>query len=347
MSELDPFGAIIGQHRAVERLRRATNEPVHAYLFVGPRGAGKRRAASVFAGELIGQEADRDRSRRLALSEQHPDLVVFEPEGTSFRREEAEAVIIEASRAPVEGSTKVIVIDRFHEATPEAAAKLLKPIEEPPASTRFVLLTAEVPPEHITIASRSTQIEFPAVRIDAIATALIAQGVEPETAEVAAHASGGDTNRASLLVTDEAFSHRRNLWWEAAQRLDGSGAAVGELVVELRAAMDLAQDPLDARHEAETESMTEAEELTGVRGSGRVAMEARHRRERRLHRTDELRMGLATLASRYREGLLESGDQPSRIGAFEVLDEASAALARNPNEELWLADLFLKLPAIR
>ena len=111
--------------------------------------------------------------------------------------------------------------------------------------------------------------------------------------------------------------------------------------------VDAAQDPLDERHATEAEAMAEAEELTGLRGSGRSTMEARQRRETRLHRTDEWRMGLATLAHRYREGLVEAADQATRLTAFEMLDEASVSLGRNPNEELWLADLLLRLPPVR
>ena len=121
------FDDLVGQPTAATRLASAATEPVHAYLFVGPRGTGKRHGAALLAGELVGAEDDRDRNRRLAVREEHPDLVIFEPEGTSLRAEEVEAIIIEASRATVEAGRKVIVVDRFHEATAEAAARLLKP----------------------------------------------------------------------------------------------------------------------------------------------------------------------------------------------------------------------------
>ena len=340
----DPFELVTGQPRAVDQLRAAAVDPVHAYLFVGPRGAGKRRAAAALAGELVGAAADRDRSRRLARTEEHPDLVVFEPEGNAFRTEEAEAVVIEASRAPVEGGAKVILIDRFQDATPEAAAKLLKPIEEPPPTTRFVLLAEEVPPEHITIASRSTRIDFPAVTVSAIAEALERRGVPPEVARAAAEGSGGDVRRADLLVDDEAFATRRQIWWDAPTRLDGRGHVVGEIVAAIREAVDEAQAPLDQRHALEVAAMDEKEELTGARGSGRRAMEARHKREARLHRNDEWRMGLATLALRYRESAVTSG---ANLEVFGELTDAAEALVRNPSEELWLTSLLLGLPPLR
>lgn len=340
---IDPFDAIVGQPRAVEQLRAAVDGPVHAYLFVGPRGSGKRRAAARFAGELVGHDADRTRNRDLAVREEHPDLVIFEPEGNSFRVEEAEAVVVEASRSATESGHKVIMIDRFHDATGEAAAKLLKPIEEPAGAIVFVLLSEEVPPEHVTIASRATRIDFPSVAIGSIAEALEKRGIDPEAAAAAARGSGGDVGRAELLVSDEAFVARRGLWWNAPTQLDGSGHTVSEIVAAIRDAVDEAQAPLDARHERDVLAMDQIEELTGTRGSGRRAMEARHKREARLHRTDEWRMGLATLAQRYR-AQLESPE--ADLSVFDTLRDAADVLGRNPNEELWITALFLRLPSL-
>lgn len=339
----DPFGVVVGQEQAVRRLRAAAASPVHAYLFVGPRGAGKRRAAAALAGELIGDPAERERSRRLARTENHPDLVLFEPQGPSFRIEEADAIVIEASRAPVEAGDKVIVLERFHDATAEAAARLLKPIEEPPASIRFILLAEEVLPEHVTIASRSTRIDFPAIPVASIVRVLVRRGVPDDLATAAAEGSGGDLKRAELLVDDDEFAARRSLWWAAPTRLDGSGFAVSEVVVELRQAVDSAQHPLEVRHALEADAMDEQEQLTGTRGSGRAAMEARHRREARLHRTDEWRMGLATLAHRYRDPAVGGSVD---LDVYKLLADAVESLTRNPSEELWLTDLFYSLPGL-
>ncbi|MGI9605233.1 MAG: hypothetical protein ACR2P0_03755 [Acidimicrobiales bacterium] len=339
----DPFALVVGQERAIEQLRGAAQNPVHAYLFVGPRGAGKRRAAAAVAGEWIGAPSDRERSRRMVRTEDHPDLIVFEPEGNAYLMIEAEQVVVAASRAPVEGGAKVIVLDRFHDASAEVAAKLLKTIEEPPPSTRFVLLAQEVPPEHVTIASRSTRIDFPSVPVTAIAEALSARGVEPDLAKAAAEGSGGDVSRAELLVDDVEFAERRAMWWDAPSRLDGSGFAATEVAKEVRKAIEEAQAPLDAKHVVESATMDATEELTGTRGSGRRAMEARHKREARLHRTDEWRMGLATLALRYRSAVVDGSRDPA---IFATLNDAAEALVRNPNEELWLTALLLELPPL-
>jgi DNA polymerase-3 subunit delta' len=119
---------------------------------------------------------------------------------------------MEAFRSPVEGRRKVIMVDRFHSAEPEAAASLLKTIEEPPASAVFVLLAEEVPPEHVTIASRCIRIDFPAVSAASIAAYLETQGVDATTAAEIADACGGNVDRARLLASDERFAARRKAW---------------------------------------------------------------------------------------------------------------------------------------
>ncbi|MYI14620.1 MAG: hypothetical protein F4108_02675, partial [Acidimicrobiaceae bacterium] len=163
------WSAVLGQSRAVASLESAVASPVHAYLLVGPRGSGKRTAAAAFAGELIvtadertGAEPERaERHRRLAAREEHPDIFVLSPAGNSLRREEeVSQLIVEASRTPVEGTRKVLVVDRFHTATPAAAAALLKPVEEPATPVVWVLLAEQVLPEHVTIASRCTRVDF-------------------------------------------------------------------------------------------------------------------------------------------------------------------------------------------
>ena len=73
----------------------------------------------------------------------------------------------------------------------------------------FVLLAEELPPEHITIASRCVRVEFVAVSAAAIAEQLIAAGVAPELAAEIAIAANGNADRAGLLAVDERFAARR------------------------------------------------------------------------------------------------------------------------------------------
>ncbi len=337
-------------------LASAAESPVHAYLLVGPRGSGKRAAAAVFAGELIvsaddraGSDPDRARRhRRLAEREEHPDVFVLSPAGNSLRREQEVAqLIVEASRTPVEGTRKVLVVDRFHTATPAAAAALLKPVEEPAESVVWVLLAEQVLPEHVTIASRCTRVDFAAVSDDEIASVLVSEGLlDAEQAAVVAAAAAGNLHRARVLATDERVAARREAWWTVPDRLDGTGAAVAVAVAELRALIDDAAVALTERHRAEIVALEQREKQFGVRGSGRAAIEAQHKREHRQFRTDEIRFGLATIGARYREQIVASPDDSpaAAMGALDRLRATADSLIRSPNEALALHALLLDLP---
>jgi DNA polymerase-3 subunit delta' len=346
---VDPWADIVGQTRAVARLRASVASPVHAYLLVGPAGSGKREVARAFAADLLGAGSPseaRARHIRLAKAERHPDLTVVERLGTAMVDEEASELIRLAMRTPVEGQRKVIVGAGFEAIGPKAAARLLKIVEEPPPSTVFVLTAEDVPPEIETIASRCVRIDLDPLPASVVAERLVAEGVDEATAADAARAAGGDLGRARLLVTDPRLALRRRAWWSVPDALDDTGATVARLVAELRAHVDDAQAALDARHQRELAELDERAARFGERGAGRADLVARQKREVRRHRTDEIRFGLATLAARFRDAAA-AGDRPAAcVDAVDAIHEAAESLLRNPNEALLLQALFLRLPAL-
>ncbi|MEQ8843025.1 MAG: hypothetical protein RIB98_18770 [Acidimicrobiales bacterium] len=348
----DPWATVVGQPDAVRRLAAAAASPVHAYLFVGPTGAGKRQAAGVFGGEVLAaaDPAGAERHRRLAAGLIHPDIVVFAPSGNALRigsstdPGEIPAIIKEASRSPTEGTRKIVVVEQFQTAEAVASSALLKLVEEPPASTIFVLLGTDVPPHQITIESRCTRVDFAALSVEAIADALVVEGLaDPERARVVAAAANGDLGRARVLVLDERLAARRDAWWSVPDRLDGTGAAAGALVEELRMMIDDAATARVARHDEELAALDAREEQLGTRGSGRREMETRHRRELRQYRTDELRFGLATLARRYHEAIAAGDPRQGPLDAVDRIRHTAESLIRNPNEALLLQALFVRL----
>jgi DNA polymerase III subunit delta' len=104
--------------------------------------------------------------------------------------------------------------------------------------------------------------------------------------------------------------------------------------------------PLTKRQTDEVAELAAWEEEYGTRGSGRRSIEERHKREVRLLREDELRLGLATLAGRYRDHLVDAGDPAPIAAACARITAAAEALIRNPNEALLLEALFLDLPSL-
>jgi DNA polymerase-3 subunit delta' len=344
------FDDLVGQERAVSFLRAAARAPVHAYLFVGPPGSGKRPAARAFAAALLcpdGGCGTCDVCVRVRAGT-HPDLVVVEREGAYISVGQAREIQRLAMRTPNERPRKVLVLTDFH-LVREAAGTLLKVIEEPPPSTLFVVLAEHVPPELVTIASRCARVDFTALGTADLAAALVAEGIEPLVAADVADAAGGRIDRARLLAADPGFATRRDAWRTVPSRLDGSGAAVAVVAAEL---VDLlssaATEPLEARQAAERAALEERVERTGERGAGRRELADRHRREHRRLRTDELRFGLAVLSGAYRDALVAgTADARACTAAVEALRAAAEALVRNPNEALLLQATLLRLPPLR
>src|SRR5690606_36383673 len=216
-----------------------------------------------------------ERHVRLALAGQHPDLRTVEPEGNTFRKSDAERVVRAATLAPIEGRRKVVVADGCQDMEDEAAGYLLKTVEEPPASTVFVLLATELVPELVTIASRCVRIELAPLPTELVAERLVAEGVDPDRAATAAAAAGGDLDRARTLATDERLALRHAAWREVPYRLDGTGHTAATVVAELQSMIGEALGPLQQRQAAELAALEEQIEQYGLRGSGRRATSPR------------------------------------------------------------------------
>ena len=340
---------IIGQPRAVQRLQASAVSPLHAYLFVGPPGSSKDEAARAFAARLMsGGDDPSVRAARLALHGEHPDVREVMRVGPAISADQADEIVRVASLAPTEGDRKVMILHEFHLINPMAAAKLLKTIEEPPGNTVFVVLADFMPPDLVTIASRCIRIDFVPVAHEVVAATLRAEGVPEARAEEAATAAQGDLTRARLLANDPHLAARRELFASTPTRLDGTGQSVVKAVEALLGSIDDAAEPLAQRHAAEVTALEERIAAMGERGSGKKALEERHKRELRRHRTDELRSGLATLAGAYRDALV-AGTLPRPDAAADAVTRihlALEALERNPNEPLLLQALLLELPTL-
>ena len=168
---------------------------------------------------------------------------------------------------------------------------------------------------------------------------------------VASKAALGNLDRARVLATDPALAERRKAFLGAPGQLDGTGAVAMRLAGELLALIDAAAAPLAAKHETEIVDLDARIKEHGERGSGKKQLEDRHKRELRRHRTDELRSGLATLASVYRDQALASTkpgsghfDIEGCADAVALIHRALETMERNPNERLLLESLLWSLP---
>jgi DNA polymerase-3 subunit delta' len=347
-----------------------TTGPGHAYLFTGPPGSGKARAARVFAAEILADGvADPDGARRRALSDPspHPDLVWLTPAGTQHLVAEIrERVIAAAAYRPFEGEHRVFVIDSADAMADEAQNALLKTLEEPAPFVHLVLLSSE--PEALleTVRSRCQAVRFASLPAEAVVAALAerGEGRSDEERLAAARLAYGDAGRAALLVTETGRELR-----DAAEACVRS-ARSGELATGSWTALLTAAEAEGER--AGAEARARLSELAAERGEGepRRSKEAEDavRRAARRARTDGLDLGLALLAAWLRdlaavaEGAPElslnadraeelraeaDGVDPRRARrAAELVMDTRRRLSVNVSEELALEALVFRLEAV-
>jgi len=352
------FAGVVGQPAAVRALRAAARRPVHAYLFLGPPGSGGQPAARGFAAALLcpfGGCGRCDTCRR-ALAGTHPDFVLLERTGASVGIDEARRLVTLAQRKPFEADRQILVVADVHLALRSAPA-LLKTVEEPPASTVFILLADDLPPELVTVASRCVEVAFPPLSNEVVRDWLVGQGTDELRAALVAEGAAGNLDRARLLTADDRYLDRLELWRSLPATLDGTGAVAGQLAKTLFDSIDAALAPLRAEHKAELAAVAEEAERMGEKGlPGKKEITDRHSREERRFRTDELIAGLAVLARAYRDRLVGAataapaahrgiGTVPGRRDAEAVdrITKTAASLQRNPVELLALEGLLVRL----
>ncbi len=169
--------------------------PSHAYLFHGPAGTGKREVARAFAAALLadGARTPATVAERVAR-DCHPDCVWVRPSGAAemLVADVEEPVVAAATRTPFESRRRVFVIEGAESMNDQAANRLLKTLEEPPAFTHLVLLADRREDVLATVASRCQHVRFDPLPAAAIAERLLAGARAQDGAEATSSPEGDD-----------------------------------------------------------------------------------------------------------------------------------------------------------
>ncbi len=146
------FDDVVGQDHVARTLKNAVNagSVAHAYIFAGPRGIGKTSMAKILAKALNCEKYPAPTTTpcgeclsclSIAAS---TSLDVIEMDAASNRGiDDIRELRDRVAFAPVQGRSKVYIIDEVHMLTKEAFNALLKTLEEPPPHVVFVLATTE------------------------------------------------------------------------------------------------------------------------------------------------------------------------------------------------------------
>ena len=328
-----PFASVFGHSRPlgllVRSIGRGTLPP--SLLFTGPDGVGKRLAAQAVA-EALNCLSPKDGDacgvctacRRIAKGS-HPDVLAIEPpEVGATKIDLGRPAIAAAFYRPFEGRCRVIIVNDADRLTDDAANALLKSLEEPPAGTVFILVSAR--PEVLlpTIRSRCSQLRFGRLSAGDVARFLIErEGVDAQEAHAVAAVADGSPGRA-LEAGTRAYRDGRTA---ALSTLRGVSTAASPKA-RLQAAAGLMA--------GKASSAGERDEL-----STRVAMLASLLRDVALvaHGGPDEQLANADLADDLR-ALAPSFDSRRAWRGFAAADRALAALRRNASPKVvaaWLA----------
>ncbi len=272
---------LLGQPRATRFLRGAveSGRVSHAYLFVGPPGAGKKSAAKAFACALqcddggCGACSTCGRIRRGV----HPDVRLVQPEGAQgYVKEQVTDLIRDVWLAPVEGPRKVYLIESADLFNDSSGNAFLKTLEEPPEDTVLVLMAHTLDAVLPTIVSRCQTVRFRRLApSEALAVLMEKTGARREEASGALAAAGGVVARAREFLASPGRRAARDVILATLKDL----AVMDDLDV-LNAAKELltaVKAPLEEVKAAQTAELETRAELMG-RGSLK-ALEERHKRE--------------------------------------------------------------------
>lgn len=194
-----------GQDDAVRYLRRMVEgRYTSPLLLVGEDGVGRRFSAMQAIVEMFckGERAEgcTCRSCKQIAQEMHPDLTVITPaDGKDIGVADVRSIVEDAQTYPSTAPVRVFLVDGADRFTTPAANAFLKTLEEPPDTTRFLLI-ASSPDEVIpTIRSRCGIVQYRRLPEAFIISMLSRFESDPVKALVYARLADGSAGRAIRL----------------------------------------------------------------------------------------------------------------------------------------------------
>jgi DNA polymerase-3 subunit delta' len=218
------FETLIGNDDTKLLLQRlaANNRLPQSMLFSGPDGVGKKLFAFDLARRMLCKNGgcgtcpvctrigifdipkpEKGEDYDVVFLSDHPDVGMVLPYKRNLRVGAIRELEREAHFRPFEADKRIFIINDADKMNDSSANALLKTLEEPPATTYLILITARPDALLQTIRSRCQNVRFAPVGVRAIEDLLISSGKFPrEDAALAARVSGGSVGKALTLDID-------------------------------------------------------------------------------------------------------------------------------------------------
>lgn len=349
------FDELVGQTPLAEQLVHTAAHPeamTHAWLFTGPPGSGRSKAARAFAAALQCEGGGvpgcgQCQACRTILAGSHADLIVEATSETFIRVGRARELALAAGSRPTVGRWRVIIVEDADRLNDQAADALLKSLEEPPPRTVWMLCAPSLEDILVTIRSRCRHMRLRTPPVEDVAELLQRRdGVDAAMAHYAARAAQSHVGIARRLARDEQARARRHRVTAIPLSLTGLGAA-------LTAAEELQSSATEGSAGASGEEAEEAREALlqqlGADPSARTQPPAirshlkefdeRQKRLARRQQHDTIDAALTDLTSVYRDALvLGTGAEVDAINSTELDGLRELARAFTPVQLLEALD---------
>ncbi len=170
------FKDLIGQEIMAQTITNAIelNKTPNAYLLTGIRGVGKTTTARLIAKALNCQKNfDKNincsqknfcQTCQEIINSNHIDILEMDA-ASKTGIDDIRELIENSKYSPTSAKYKIFIIDEVHMLSKQAFNGLLKTLEEPPSSLKFILATTEVRKIPVTILSRCQRFDLKRVTI--------------------------------------------------------------------------------------------------------------------------------------------------------------------------------------
>ena len=173
------FKDLIGQEVMAQTITNAIKlgKTPNAYLLTGIRGVGKTTTARLIAKALNCQKNDDDKivctgekfcpTCEEIINSNHIDILEMDA-ASRTGIDDIRELIENSKYSPTSAKFKIFIIDEVHMLSKQAFNGLLKTLEEPPPSLKFILATTEARKIPVTILSRCQRFDLKRVSIEEI-----------------------------------------------------------------------------------------------------------------------------------------------------------------------------------
>ena len=171
------FKDLIGQEVMAQTITNAIKlgKTPNAYLLTGIRGVGKTTTARLIA-KALNCEKNKDIKIKCStenfcgtcteiINSNHIDILEMDA-ASKTGIDDVRELIENSKYSPTSANFKIFIIDEVHMLSKQAFNGLLKTLEEPPQSLKFILATTEVRKIPVTILSRCQRFDLKRVSID-------------------------------------------------------------------------------------------------------------------------------------------------------------------------------------